>query len=87
MTDEEADNRLEALKPLIVNIAEMAVENLAKIVTGQKRIAIVPRQHPKVIEKIYELRLVTPPGGELPESKAPFKVDADLIDELGRVDR
>lgn len=59
MTPDEREQRMEAVGDRLVLILEEAVENLTAVVFGKKRLAVVPRRHPKVKEgPIYELRLV-----------------------------
>lgn len=68
MTDSERDAILERIGDMLILSLETAAENIAAVVAGEKRLALVPRKHPKVKEGlIQEFRLVTPPQVKLEE--------------------
>lgn len=60
MNDDQRREIAERLLDLFLLTAETAMENIAKVVAGEKRLALVPRKHPKA-GLIQEFRLTTPP--------------------------
>lgn len=62
MTPAERETLADKLADHFLLMAEELLERASEVVFGKKRIAVVPRKHPKVKEgPIYELRLVKVP--------------------------
>lgn len=84
MTDEEADKILERMKATVILSLEVCVENFAKIVAGEKRIAVVPRKHPSVrAGLVYELRLTSPPAKAPRGGDESWKLTDEELEGLG----
>lgn len=84
MTDDEKDVILERIGDMLLLSLEAAAENIAAVVAGEKRLALVPRKHPKVKDGlIQEFRLVTPPQVKLEELPVTdgWKADESELDE------
>lgn len=69
MTDDERDELMSRIGDMLLLTLETAAEHIAKVVAGEKRVALVPRKHPKA-GMIQEFRLVTPPPVKLEERTA-----------------
>lgn len=74
--------------PALVLSLDTILENFVKVIAGEKRIAIVPRTHPKVKEgPVYELRLVNreqvvkaeAPPAEEPRSWIPSEEEQEIL--------
>lgn len=88
MTDDELKASFRKSASLFALCLEQAMEGVAQVVMGERRLAVVPRRHPKVKEGlVYELRLVKRPDQEKAEEaerqeKAAQPLSQDVLDEL-----
>lgn len=79
MTDEQREAIATQLADLFLLTAEMAMANIAKVVAGEKRVALVPRRHPKA-GLIQEFRLTTPPPVKVaPEPRDDWALTEDEL--------
>lgn len=84
MTDAERKALAERLGDLALLTFETALEHIAAVVAGEKRLALVPRKHPKVKDgPIMEFRLVTPPQVKMEEAPTTdgWKPDESELDQ------
>ena len=82
MTDDERKAILEKVADTLLLTLEQAVENFAQVMHGERRLALVPRKHPKIkTGEIYEFRLVTPPEPK-PPAPQPRDLDAAELEAL-----
>lgn len=71
MTDADREAILDRVANTLLLSLEVCVENVAKVVAGEKRLALVPRNHPKVkAGPVLEFRLVSPPEPAPPPPEA-----------------
>lgn len=82
MTPKEREELLERIGDHALLMLEEIVNNASLVVFGQKRIALVPRNHPKA-GKITELRLTTPPKPEEPQDPKAGLLTEDELEKLG----
>lgn len=83
MTEDERNATFERITNIVLLSLETVAENFAAVVAGEKRVAVVPRKHPKVkIGPIYELRLVTAPSASVLQADT----DAERVKDGAPVD-
>lgn len=83
MTEDERNATFERITNIVLLSLETVAENFAAVVAGEKRIAVVPRKHPKVkAGLIHELRLVRSPSA----SEQQAETDAERVKDGTPVD-
>lgn len=85
MTPDEREKALERVADLFILTLETAVDGLAQVIGGHKRVALVPRTHPKVKANggvIWELRLTSVPEVKIAPDPAKGILMPEELDEL-----
>lgn len=83
MTGEERNALAERLTDIFLLSLETVVENFAKVVAGEKRIAVVPRKNQGL--KTFELRLSTPKALQVQGQEA-WRMTPDELAAIGEDD-